>query len=254
VDYYTKNSCSDINSLKPGAKTAPSNTGSSQNQENKTEEAAGGNASAPSEQMSPVPDEFRHLRLIGTASNVQNEQPYAVIENTRNNTQSLFKQGEQIDGATIVDIQSNGIVLSLNGKNFMLILEKSEPKDEQLSTDELLHEPPNPFIHSTPDDIENAWDETQNLMTQIELEQYLDKDEPNGVKVAKVSPGSVFEKIGFKPGDILVAVDDMKMSVANDAMEVYNCIRTKPEVKFTIIREGEPNPVILEYNSETMQK
>jgi hypothetical protein len=41
----------------------------------------------------------------------------------------------------------------------------------------------------------------------------------------------------------------MDMRIADDAMEVYNCIRTKSEASFTVIRKGEPDPVILEHDS-----
>jgi type II secretory pathway component PulC len=45
----------------------------------------------------------------------------------------------------------------------------------------------------------------------------------------------------------------MDMRIADDAMEVYNCIRTKSEASFTVIRKGMPDPVILEYTSHMRQ-
>jgi general secretion pathway protein C len=211
----------------------------------------------PDDLASQVPSDsasilFSHLRLIGTALNA-GALPYAVIVNDRTNTQSLVKRGDVIEGARIEEIQSNAVILSFSNGKATLTLDKSRSDQKQLSTDELLHEPPNPFIYSTQEDVENAWDETQNLMTQIELSQNLQNGEPSGVIIEKISSDSVFEKIGFKPGDVLVKVDDMAMNIADDAMEVYNCIRTRPDATFTVIRKGEAAPLILQYKKEMLK-
>lgn len=220
---------------RPDARTtSPENTLSSPDQ------------AAPDGQLPSIADALKHLRLVGIAFNAKGE-PSAVIADTTANTQGLYKQGDTVDGAVIIKIQHDAVMLALNAETFVLKLEKSASGKKPLSTDDLLQEPPPAFVHTTQADVEEAWDETQNLMAQIELEQHLVNGEPGGVTIQKVVQGSVFEKIGFKPGDILVKVNDMDMRIADDAMEVYNCIRTQSEASFTVIRKGEPDPVILEY-------
>ncbi|MDO9263530.1 MAG: PDZ domain-containing protein [Desulfosalsimonadaceae bacterium] len=220
---------------RPDARTtSPENTLSSPDQ------------TAPDGQLPSIADALKHLRLVGIAFNAKGE-PSAVIADTTANTQGLYKQGDMVGGAVIIKIQHDAVVLGLNAETILLKLEKSASGKKPLSTEDLLQEPPPAFVHTTQADVEEAWDETQSLMTQIELEQRLVNGEPGGVSIQKVVQGSVFEKIGFKPGDILVKVDDMDMRIADDAMEVYNCIRTQSEASFTVIRKGEPDPVILEY-------
>ena len=189
---------------------------------------------------------------MGVAFNAKGESS-SVIADTRTNTQGLYKQGDSVGGATILKIQHDSVMLVQNDKSFILKLEKSGAGEKQLSTNDLLQEPPPALVYTTQEDVEQAWNETQNLMTQIELEQRLINGEPGGVNIQKVTEGSIFEKIGFQPGDILIKVDDMDMRIADDAMEVYNCIRTKSEASFTVIRKGAPDPVILEYTSHMRQ-
>jgi general secretion pathway protein C len=189
---------------------------------------------------------------MGVALNTDGE-PSSVIADARANTQGLYKQGDSVGGATILKIQHDSVMLVQNAKTFILKLEKSGAGEKQLSTNDLLQEPPPALVYTTQEDIEQAWNETQNLMTQIELEQRLINGEPGGVNIQKVTEGSIFEKIGFQPGDILLEVDDMDMRTTDDAMEVYNCIRTKSEASFTVIRKGAPDPVILEYTSPMRQ-
>ncbi|RJP84175.1 MAG: hypothetical protein C4518_19930 [Desulfobacteraceae bacterium] len=200
----------------------------------------------------PVADALKHLRLVGVAFNAAGE-PSAVIADKAASTQGLYKEGDTVSGAKIIKIQPDAVMLVLDAETFMLKLEKSGSGEKQLSAEDLLQEPPPPLLHTTQGDIEQAWDETQRLMTQIELEQRLVDGEPQGVTIQKVVPDSIFEKIGFKTGDILVRVDDMDMRIADDAMEVYNCIRTNSAAFFTVIRAGEPDPVILEYTSQMRQ-
>jgi type II secretion system protein C len=225
---------------------------SSQNRKDEIRSEAEGNKSQ-SDSYRTTPAELSHLKLVGTAINAD-KAPCAVIDNAKSHSQGLYKKDDEIDGARIIDIQNDAVILALNGTLFKLFLEKPASTEKQLKTDKLLQETPNAFTYTTQEDVEKAWDETQNLMTMIELEQHYDNGEPKGVKVEKVMPDTVFEKIGFKPGDILVQVDDMKMRIADDAMEVYNCIRTKPIVYFTIIRKGESSPLVLEYKRDLFQK
>jgi len=102
-----------------------------------------------------------HLKLVGTAINSDNA-PCAVIDNQKIHSQGLYKTGDEIDGAAIVQIQRDSVILDLNGKSFKLTLEKAASPEAQLKTDELLKETPNPFIYTTQDDVEKAWDQIQD--------------------------------------------------------------------------------------------
>ncbi len=202
-------------------------------------------------QISEIPKDLTHLKLVGTAVNAM-RQPCAVIDNAKTHSQALYTAGAEIDGATLVQIHPDSVVLHFKGQQIKLNLEKIAGAEPPLKTDDLLAPPPDPFVHISQQELENTWEEIQELMTNIELEQHIENGEPKGVQVKQVMPDSVFEKIGFKPGDILVQVDDMAIHIADDALEVYNSIHTKSRVQFRVRRNGEPEPVILEYHRDML--
>jgi len=193
-----------------------------------------------------MPD-FQHLRLVGIATDAGNE-PFAVIANESTGRQDLYRQGDKIEKATIVEISGDQAILGYEGRFVPLTLEKSKAIMSETITDPVSQNESKPvLVYIDEAEIERSWEETQELMTQIEVDQHLEQDQPKGVIVSRVTPGSVFEEIGLKPGDVIVKVDDMEMNIADDAMEIYNSLRTSESVTFTVIRQGEPDPVILTY-------
>ena len=76
-------------------------------------------------------------------------------------------------------------------------------------------------------------------MTKIELEQHLENNEAKGAVVMKVVKDSVFDQIGIQEGDIIIRVDEMQIDIADDAMEIYNCLRTMDNIEFEVLRNGE---------------
>lgn len=202
-------------------------------------------ASAESRDKS-LPD-FHHLRLLGIATDAGN-QLLAIISNELTGRQDIFRTGDKIEKATIVEIHRDQAILGYEGKFFPLMLEKSESIQSENITDPISANVSQPVLSYVDQaEIERAWEETQELMTQIEVDQHLEQEQPKGVIVSRITPGSVFEEIGLKPGDVIIKVDDMEMNIADDAMEIYNCLRTRESVTFTVIRQGEPNPVTLTY-------
>lgn len=204
----------------------------------------------PSE-IRPVLD-FSHLRLIGVATDPNG--PFAIILNEKINKQGLFHTGDSVEGAVIRNIHADKAILKHNDQFFTLALESvvSEEKDSDPSGS--ADEAPPMHVLSDRDqvDIEKAWDETRELMTQVELSQNIENDAPRGVKIHKVAEGSIFEKIGFQEGDVVLQVDDMEITIEDDAMEIYNCLRTKESGQFTVKRNSQT--LILNYSGSNLTK
>ncbi len=193
-----------------------------------------------------LPD-FHHLRLLVIATDAENKL-LAIISNELTGRQDIFRTGDEIEKATIVEINRDQTILEYEGKFFPLMLEKSESIQSETLTEPISANESQPVLgYVDQAEIERAWEETQELMTKIEVDQHLEQEQPKGVIVSRVTPGSVFEEIGLKPGDVIIKVDGMEMNIADDAMEIYNCLRTRESVTFTVIRQGEPSPVPLTY-------
>lgn len=187
------------------------------------------------------PPDMAHLHLIGVATDSGG--PFAVILNETADHQALFRTGDRVDGAVLLTVDADKVTLRRNNRLFTLMLESGpiEEAGKQDVTEATLPEdhPVYNLSFTEQADIERAWEESQELMTLIELVQNTENGAPAGVTVQKVAARSVFEEIGLMPGDVILRVDDMEITIADDAMEIYNCLRTKSSVKFTIRRNNE---------------
>lgn len=206
---------------------------------------------AVSSETRPVRD-FSHLRLIGVATDQSG--PFAIILNEKLNKQGLFHTGDRVDGAVIQNIQTDKAILKHDDQLFTLGLESVSSEEKDSDPPVPADEAPPMHVLSDRDqaDVEKAWEETRELMTQIEVSQNMENDAPKGVIVHKVVQGSIFEKIGFQPGDVVLQVDDMEITIEDDALEIYNCLRTKESGQFTVKRNSQT--LILNYSASNLTK
>ena len=204
---------------------------------------------APSLSVS-MPD-FNHLHLVGIATDPIGS--FAVIHNEKTNCQGLFRTGDSVDGSSLLTIQAEKVILGYENRLFTLMLEPLPPEDREDIPEESFRDdyPVHQLSVSEQADIEAAWAETQILMCQIELSQHMENETPAGVTVQQVTAGSVFEGIGLMPGDVILGVDGMEITIADDAMEIYNCLRTRHGVQLTVKRNNET--LTLEYKQGLRQ-
>ncbi len=59
-----------------------------------------------------------------------------------------------------------------------------------------------------------------------------------GFRFVSIQPGSVYEKLGFKPMDVIKTVQGEPVNSPTKAMELYNALRTENQIKITINRNG----------------
>ena len=67
----------------------------------------------------------------------------------------------------------------------------------------------------------------------------------HSVLVQDVEPGSPAEKAGLKTGDRIVAVNGQELTTSAPFDDVYATARPGDAVEFTIVRNGEPQPITI---------
>ena len=64
---------------------------------------------------------------------------------------------------------------------------------------------------------------------------------PEGLRGYRVEPGKnakEFMAMGFEPGDVVTAVNDLPLSDPGNGVRLYGLMRTAAEARFTIERDG----------------
>lgn len=59
-----------------------------------------------------------------------------------------------------------------------------------------------------------------------------------GFRFVTIQPGSIYEKLGFKPMDVIKEVQGEAVNSPTKAMELYNALRTENNIKLKIDRNG----------------
>lgn len=192
------------------------------------------------------------VKLLGTVTGDE-ENAYAVIEDERERRQQLYRIGDTIQSATLKMILREKVVLSVNGKDEILEIEKQETgkssgnlaaKNEQRS-DSRPMTPRTQRISLRRSMLENATQNVTELMKDVSIQPYFENGIPGGLRLSRITRNSIFRRMGLRQGDIIVGVDGQNIQSVDDALGLYNRLKSASNVKLEIKRRG--RPTILDY-------
>jgi len=175
------------------------------------------------------------LKLWGTV--IMSDRTYAVIESDREG-QNLYRTGDTIQNATIKMILREKVVLNVGGRDEVLEMEKllaatgtSPPRIQTaVST------PQNIAINRS--QIESAVQNPDQLMQEVRVRPHFEKGQLDGLTITAIKPDSILRKMGLANGDILTSVDGEKIASMNDALKLYEVIKSASTIKLEIKRRG----------------
>jgi general secretion pathway protein C len=195
------------------------------------------------------------LKLYGTVIGDNND-PYAVIENIDLKDQSLYKEGDQVSGATIKLILRDKVVLSVSGNDEILEMVNfdgtrktaqtvtrkaiSRKVPEQYTTS-LATAMRNQEVVVRRTEIDEAVGNISELMTQAAIRPHYEKgggSDPAGLSVSNIKNDSIFKKMGLRNGDVVLGVNGKQIRSLDDALSLYESLRTSERVELQIQRIG----------------
>jgi general secretion pathway protein C len=186
------------------------------------------------------------LTLFGTITGSDDD--YAVIEDTKKRKQGLYKKGDSIQNAEIKLILRKKVVLSVNGKDEILLMEDDKNASSRKSRK------PSPFREPEEDGRFGA-DETVNidrekinsslrninqLMSQVKVRPHFKDGKPNGLLLSHVRQNSIFKDMGLQNGDIVKGVNGKEIQSVDDALKFYDYLKSSSAVELQIERKGDP--------------
>jgi general secretion pathway protein C len=187
------------------------------------------------------------LKLWGTVSG-NDQKTYAVIEETTTRLQDLYHIGDSIQNATIKMILREKVVLTVNGKDEVLEMENlaltSPGRLPPLQAAGMPSEAqeqgslPTQRISLQRSLIEDSIRDISNLMTQVKIMPHMEDGQPDGLAVSNIQPNSIFRRMGLRNGDILMGVDGQNIKSVDDALKLYDNLKTSDNVSVQIKRRG----------------
>ena len=196
------------------------------------------------------------VTLLGTVMGSPRN-AFAVIEETANRKQGLYKIGDTIQDAVIKMILRGKVVLTVGDKDEILSMEESpsQPAGKEPVTSRPVPRsaardrsaPMRPV--STPtategtirverSDVEESLTNINKLMSQVRIRPHFRDGNPDGLALSRIGEESLFSKLGLQDGDIVQAVDDKKIQSPDDVLALYKKLRSGSEVAIQIDRQG----------------
>lgn len=192
------------------------------------------------------------LKLWGTAPIAGDEESsYAVIEDEKERRQKLYKVGDTIQNATVKMILRNRVVLSQLGKDEILEMEKVDEKAPPTTSAFV----PRPMTSTPPTtsarrrislsrtQVDDAMNDITELMGQITIQPHVEDGEAGGMILSNIKPNSIFRRMGLRNGDVLTAVDGQPITTVDQALKLYEDLKSSDSANVEIKRKGRPTTI-----------
>ncbi|HEY6418062.1 MAG TPA: type II secretion system protein N [Candidatus Binataceae bacterium] len=222
-----------------------------------------------------VAEEDLNLKLLGT-SQLSLAKPFAIIED-HTGTQNLYQLGEDIpDAGRLVGVEKTRALIDHNGHRVAIEIENAdgEPGAPVPVAAEPVQMPPvrmhrsrreirrrnlrNPMAPNASNDpldinkvgenhftlkkkdLEDKLRQPGDLVTDLQATPVLQDGKYDGYTVSSIAPGSTFDEVGLKDGDVVTSINGQPLGNPLQAMGQMGTITTSPSVKVGVTRNGAP--------------
>jgi general secretion pathway protein C len=231
---------------------------------------------APSPQA-PAPKPAANLKLVGTVVG-NGDHTYAVIEDLGTKRQELYRLGDMVRDARVVEVTRNRVVLDNRGRREELLsFEKTDapppasptarqpvgrqqgmPRRQPVAPETPATEPPQPESQEsqeeTPDvDIEqvseNMWrinrddlvEQVENfgqMMREARLTPHFSGGQPDGFMISNLPRGSILGRMGLRSGDIMKGINGQKFGSLDEFFQIYQQLQSEPLLQLEVERSS----------------
>jgi general secretion pathway protein C len=202
-----------------------------------------------------------NLKLWGTVSG-DAERAYAVIEDLQKREQNLYRVGDTIQNATIKIVMREKVVLSVEGRDEVLSMEEMAEGGASPTMAAKGRPPrtPQPMAQTQPASegeetqhitlqrsmVEESFGDMNKLMTEIAITPNMEDGQANGLSLNRISPNSIFRRMGLRNGDVLLGVNGQPLHSAEDAMRLYEGLKSSENLQLQLKRRGQERTI--DYN------
>lgn len=198
-----------------------------------------------------------NLSLIGT---LVGRKSVAIIKNNKNNSTNLYSEGDIITGenAIIYRIEPTRVIIKRGEKLESLeLFEKFEVSSQSLKPSVSIPEKRRKRRgkENTPEievkkvgenyfeiergEIEKATSNLGMMMTQARIVPNIVMGEIKGYKIFAIKPGSIYDKIGLRNGDVIERINGIELKTPEDALQFFKELRNENQFVIDIDRNGE---------------
>lgn len=210
--------------------------------------AAATAAPAPAAASEAAPTQLQ-LRLLGTVAGGP-AFARAIIEETASKSQNLYRVNDSVQGAKIVQIERNRVILMVGNRRETLELATSSlstpagPEPEAPRPVAARPPPPREAVRvMSPTEFEinkrallARIGGLETVMANAKLEPYVVDGVPKGLRLTGIEGISMATFVGIQNGDVITSVNGQELTSMQKAYQVFQKARTQPQLDVQLLR------------------
>ena len=178
------------------------------------------------------------IALLGTVTGDE-QNAFAVIEETGKRKQGLYKVGDSIQNATVKMILREKVVLRVGTKDEILTMEESAASRREKGRETPQAAKKGSTITVNRKDLESSLKNINKLLSQVRIRPHFTDGKSDGLSVSRIKANSVFSKLGLKNGDIVQNINGKPINSPDDVLELYEKLKSGSRVSVEVTRKGE---------------
>ncbi|MDY6954729.1 MAG: type II secretion system protein GspC [Thermodesulfobacteriota bacterium] len=180
--------------------------------------------------------------LLGTVSG-DSKNAVAIIQEGARKTQSLYKEGDSVEEATILKILRGKVILRVGDKNQVLNMEENTRSSSTPERSRRSSRSDRPTGRSTTitldrSTVTKSLEDINQLLSQVRVRPHYRDGKADGLMLSQIKPNTVFTKMRLRNGDVVQKVNGKPITSPDDIMEFYEELRSGSKVSLDISRRG----------------
>jgi general secretion pathway protein C len=175
---------------------------------------------------------LKNFVLKGTIVCSQCDHSIVILKDTKTGKTITVSEGKEIEGFKVLKVYPDYVLLSRNGREYVLrLFKKEEAGGKGMSA--VKSPSTNVFKVRRKEVIEEI--SSGKFLKYINITP---STKPEGLKVNYVSRRSFIYKLGIRPGDIITAINDIHLKTPEDSFSAFEQLKNSDSITIKVVRRG----------------
>ncbi len=151
----------------------------------------------------------------------------------------VVREGEAFKGGFVKKIGKDFVIVDINGREEILKFPRDvggRISDEKFVS--ITERPPSAGAVISRRELEKLTADPGIMFNQVRLVPYVKNGRTEGFVFEWIKPNSLLAKAGLRPGDVLIAINNMQITSGEDAFRILQLLRNENTFKISILRNG----------------
>ena len=148
----------------------------------------------------------------------------------------ILAVGERLQGKRLVRIGEDAAIFEANGRKYRLFFKKTPIKG--VLKEQINETPSEPVRALSKQTVMHYAKDFRAIWKNIAIDDVRKNGKIIGFKIKRITPDSIFDRLGLQKGDIIVSVNGHPMTTYKAAFDLYRRVGKIKSLNITVLRNG----------------